>query len=67
MQRNQPETTELGPSITDAATVSDPGTRRSILIAVSVALMAVISSVTGLNVAQPDLAVDFEVSQGAVL
>ncbi|GAA4707964.1 drug resistance transporter, EmrB/QacA subfamily [Promicromonospora umidemergens] len=67
MQTNQPEVTDPGPIGTDPATVSDAGTRRSILIAVSVALMAVISSVTGLNVAQPDLAVDFGVSQGAVL
>ncbi|WP_232237294.1 MULTISPECIES: DHA2 family efflux MFS transporter permease subunit [Actinoalloteichus] len=48
-------------------TVSDARQRRSILIAVSVALMAVISSVTGLNVAQPDLAVDFDASQSTVL
>ncbi|MFC3899254.1 MFS transporter [Lentzea rhizosphaerae] len=42
-------------------------THRKILIAVSVALMAVISSVTGLNVAQPDLAAEFGVSQSTVL
>ncbi len=29
--------------------------------------MAVIAPVTGLNVAQPDLAVDFDASQGTVL
>lgn len=45
----------------------DPRQLRTILIAVSVALMAVISSVTGLNVAQPDLAVDFGASQSTVL
>ncbi|PXY33363.1 multidrug MFS transporter [Prauserella coralliicola] len=49
------------------ATVPDARQRRSILIAVSIALMAVISSVTGLNVAQPDLAVDFDASQSTVL
>jgi EmrB/QacA subfamily drug resistance transporter len=38
-----------------------------ILTAVSVALMAVIASVSGLNVAQTDLAVDFGASQGTVL
>ncbi|MCP2241291.1 MFS transporter [Lentzea aerocolonigenes] len=42
-------------------------THRKTLIAVSVALMAVISSVTGLNVAQPDLAAEFGASQSTVL
>ncbi|MFI6978505.1 MFS transporter [Embleya sp. NPDC050154] len=32
-----------------------------------VALMAVIASVSGLNVAQPDLAVEFDASQGTIL
>ena len=40
---------------------------RSILIAVSVALMAVIASVSGLNVAQTHMAVDFGASQSTVL
>ncbi|MFD0206121.1 MULTISPECIES: MFS transporter [Saccharothrix] len=40
---------------------------RTILIAVSVALMAVIASVTGLNVAQTHLAVEFAASQTTVL
>ncbi len=48
-------------------TVPDARRRRSILIAVCVALMAVISSVTGLNVAQPDLAIAFAASQSTVL
>lgn len=38
-----------------------------ILIAVCIALMAVIASVSGLNVAQPMLAVEFDVSQNTVL
>ncbi|MEU6942287.1 MFS transporter, partial [Streptomyces rubiginosohelvolus] len=38
-----------------------------ILIAVSVALMAVIASVSGLNVAQTELAVQFGASQSTVL
>lgn len=42
-------------------------THRKVLIAVSIALMAVISSVTGLNVAQPDLAAEFGASQSTVL
>ncbi|CAL9342816.1 Multidrug resistance protein Stp [Nocardiopsis dassonvillei] len=40
---------------------------RTVLAAVCIALMAVIASVSGLNVAQPDLAVEFGVSQGTVL
>lgn len=42
-------------------------TRTKTLVAVCVALMAVISSVTGLNVAQPHLAAEFGASQGEVL
>lgn len=38
-----------------SATIHDAGQRRSILVAVCVALMAVIAVVTGLNVAQPPL------------
>ncbi|MEV5868117.1 MFS transporter [Streptomyces tendae] len=40
---------------------------RTILIAVSVALMAVVASVTGLNVAQTHMAVEFGASQSTVL
>ncbi|MCI3273828.1 MFS transporter [Streptomyces cylindrosporus] len=40
---------------------------RTILIAVSIALMAVIASVSGLNVAQTDMAVEFHASQGTIL
>jgi hypothetical protein len=39
-------------------TIHDPRERRAILIAV--ALMAVIASVSGLNVAQPQLAVELK-------
>ncbi|WP_395359218.1 MFS transporter [Streptomyces sp. YH02] len=45
----------------------DARRRRTILIAVCVALMAVIASVSGLNVAQPDLAVTFGASQSTIL
>jgi EmrB/QacA subfamily drug resistance transporter len=55
------------PSVDTDQTVHDPRQRRAILIAVCVALMAVISSVTGLNVAQPELAVEFDASQSQVL
>lgn len=48
-------------------TVHDPRRRRAILIAVCIALMAVIASVSGLNVAQTQLAVDFGASQSSVL
>lgn len=40
---------------------------RKILIAVCIALMAVIASVSGLNVAQPMLALEFNASQNSVL
>src|SRR4051794_30187912 len=40
---------------------------RTVLIAVCIALMAVIASVSGLNVAQPDLAVEFDASQSTIL
>jgi EmrB/QacA subfamily drug resistance transporter len=51
----------------DAATIHDPRQRRHILVAVCIALMAVISSVTGLNVAQPPLALDLNASHSDVL
>ncbi len=66
MNTNRPARTPTGPSPADTA-VADARLRRSILIAVCVALMAVISSVTGLNVAQPDLAIAFGASQSAIL
>ncbi|MEU6181339.1 MFS transporter [Streptomyces coeruleorubidus] len=47
--------------------VPDERQLRTILIAVSIALMAVIASVTGLNVAQTHMAVDFGASQSTVL
>ena len=48
-------------------TVGDAARRRSILVTVCVALMAVIAAVTGLNVAQPHLALDLGASQSQVL
>lgn len=45
----------------------DSAQLRTILITICLALMAVIASVSGLNVAQPDLAVEFGASQGTVL
>ncbi|MDG6109277.1 MFS transporter [Dactylosporangium aurantiacum] len=49
------------------ATIRDPRQRRAILIAVCIALMAVIASVSGLNVAQQQIAVAFDASQRTVL
>lgn len=55
-------------SITNSdQTIDDPKRRRSILYAVCIALMAVIASVTGLNVAQPHLAQALNASQSDVL
>lgn len=51
---------EIGPQI-------DPTRLRKILIAVCIALMSVIASVSGLNVAQPMLALEFNISQNTVL
>lgn len=48
-------------------TIQDPRQRRAILIGVCIALMAVIASVSGLNVAQPELTVAFDASQTEVL
>ncbi|MGW5738374.1 MULTISPECIES: MFS transporter [Streptomyces] len=49
------------------AGLPDARRRRTILIAVCTALMAVIASVSGLNVAQPDLAIAFGASQSTIL
>ncbi|WP_227465444.1 MFS transporter [Nocardioides dongkuii] len=59
--------TSIDPAGHEAPTIDDPRQRRAVLIAVCVALMAVIASVTGLNVAQPELAVEFDASQSTVL
>ncbi|GAB2898506.1 MFS transporter [Streptomyces deserti] len=48
-------------------TIQDPRQRRTILVGVCIALMAVIASVSGLNVAQPELTVAFDASQAEVL
>lgn len=59
-----PLSTEAEPA---GSTIHDARQRRTVLTAVCVALMAVIASVTGLNVAQPELAVEFDASQSEVL
>lgn len=48
-------------------TIHDGRQRRGILLTVCIALMAVIAAVTGLNVAQPHLALDLNATQGEVL
>ncbi|RDZ28539.1 MFS transporter [Lysobacter silvisoli] len=58
---------ESGATSSPAQTVPGPRERRILLIAVCIALMAVIAAVTGLNVAQPPLAVDLDASQSQVL
>lgn len=55
------------PPHTESAIATDPKTQRNILIAMCTALIAVIASVSGLNVAQQDLAIDLGASQSAVL
>jgi EmrB/QacA subfamily drug resistance transporter len=52
---------------TDDTTIHDPRRRRRILIGVCIALMAVIASVSGLNVAQSQLAFALGASQSQVL
>jgi len=47
--------------------IDDPRRRRAILVAVCIALMAVIAAVSGLNVAQPPMALDLDASQAEVL
>ncbi|WMJ68919.1 MFS transporter [Stenotrophomonas sp. 24(2023)] len=49
------------------AFIEDAAARRGILLTVCLALMAVIAAVTGLNVAQPYLALDLGATQGEVL
>ena len=61
-------------NVNDAATpstrstiVTDPRRQRQILIAMCTALIAVVASVSGLNVAQQDLALDLGASQSQLL
>jgi EmrB/QacA subfamily drug resistance transporter len=50
-----------------STTIDDPRRRRAILLGVCLALMAVVASVSGLSVAQPQLAVELGASQATVL
>jgi EmrB/QacA subfamily drug resistance transporter len=62
-------TPSVHPSESSDATVvaTDKRRQRNILIAMCTALIAVIASVSGLNVAQQDLAIDLGASQNAIL
>src|SRR5690606_20720906 len=51
----------------DTGIVLDAGRKRSILVALCLSLMAVIASVSILNVAQQDLAIQFDAAQSTVL
>lgn len=51
----------------DAELVTDPKRQRQILVAMCGALIAVVASVSGLNVAQQDLALDLGASQSQLL
>ncbi|ROR74370.1 MFS transporter [Bogoriella caseilytica] len=57
----------IGAVTSAAPVIDDPRRRRAILWAVCIALMAVVASVSGLNVAQPQLAMTFDASQGQIL
>jgi EmrB/QacA subfamily drug resistance transporter len=65
MSTNQPS--QVAPAGGSGGDAPDARRLRTILAAVSVALMAVIASVSGLNVAQTQMAVEFDASQGTVL
>ncbi|MCX4986481.1 MFS transporter [Streptomyces sp. NBC_00572] len=67
MNTHQPAQMDADPRGATAEDAPDARRRRTILIAVCIALMAVIASVSGLNVAQPDLAVAFGASQSTIL
>lgn len=54
-------------SIGDDGVILDARRRRNILTAMCIGLMAVMASMTGLNVAQTDLAVELELSQSTIL
>jgi EmrB/QacA subfamily drug resistance transporter len=54
-------------STTQPTVTPDTRQQRAILISVSISLMAVVASVSGLSVAQTRLAVEFEASLGTVL
>jgi EmrB/QacA subfamily drug resistance transporter len=62
LRRGEPKEVEH-----EAELVTDPKRQRQILFAMCAALIAVVSSVSGLNVAQQDLAIDLGASQNDLL
>lgn len=62
---NETQIAEVGSS--ESPTVTDPKRRRMILASMCIALVAVVASVSGLNVAQQSLAADLGASQSALL
>ena len=58
---------ELAPEHTATELITDPRRQRRILISMCMALVAVVASVSGLNVAQQDLAIEFGASQSDLL
>ena len=67
MRTNQSGRVSVEPFGSQAEGVPGARQRRTILITVCIALMAVVASVTGLLVAQPDLSVAFGASQSTIL
>jgi EmrB/QacA subfamily drug resistance transporter len=67
MSAHQPPSPSVDPGGVPGEPLPDARRLRTILVAVCIALMAVIASVSGLNVAQPDLAITFDASQSTVL
>jgi EmrB/QacA subfamily drug resistance transporter len=59
--------TESAPRAAAPGSAPDARQLRAILVSASISLMAVVASVSGLNVAQTHMAVDFGASQGTVL
>ena len=59
--------TSSPPAVAAPGVVTDPRRRRNILIAMILALVGVVASVSGLNVAQQQLAVDLGASQSQLL
>jgi EmrB/QacA subfamily drug resistance transporter len=57
----------VGAHDVESGVVDDPNRRRNILIAMILALIAVVASVSGLNVAQQQLAIDLGASQSELL
>src|SRR5262245_41640711 len=69
LRRSDMETATPPPPsvVADAEVVTDPRRQRNILIAVCTALVAVVAGVSGLNVAQQDLAIELGASQSQLL